>query len=175
MKSFAQRRRLLTWTGVSALAIAAAWSYGWLLSSQEAAATARENLRVCLQLTAQIKRLREKPLRAGSEARSANELAHMIEISAQKANLSLANVIQIDPQPARRLSNSAYKEQPTHVELRDVTTKQLIVLLHTLAGEESGAELAELRLSAPRDEPALGAKEETWTAEATLTHLIFAP
>jgi hypothetical protein len=157
------------------LVVVAAWSYWRLLASQEAAAIATDNLQACLRLTAQIKTLREKPLRAGSEARSATELAHLIETSAQKANLSVTNVVQIDPQPAHRLSNSAYKEQPTLVELRDVTTKQLIVLLHALADGESGAEVAELRLSAPRDEPAVTAKEETWTAEVTLTHLIFSP
>lgn len=175
MKKSFLRRQLPVWTLLATLIAVAAWSYCWLVASYEAATTAAENLQVCLRLTTQIKKLREKPLRAGCEARSATELAQMIEISAKKAHLSMTSVVQIDPQPSRRLGDSAYKEQPTHVELRDVTLRQLIVLLHALTDEESSAELAELRLSTPRDEPSPTAGEETWNAEVILTHLIFAP
>ena len=146
-----------------------------MASSREVAAVETENLQACLRTAAQIKKLREKPLRAGASAHSATELAHLIEVAAQKASLPTNSIIQIDPLPARRLGNSAYQEQPTHVELHNVGLKPLIIWLNTLTGEESGAELAELRLSAPRDSTSGSAVAETWTAEVTLTHLIFAP
>jgi hypothetical protein len=174
MNKSSLRRQLPVWSLFMVLSFGAALSYWWLLSSQESSAIAATNLQACLRLNAQIKKLREKPLRAGSEARSANELTRLIEASARKADLPQNSLVQIDPQPARRLGNSAYKEQPTHIELRDVTIKQLIVLLHALTDGESGEDLAELRLTAPHNE-AVAVNEEKWTAEATLTHLIFAP
>jgi hypothetical protein len=168
-------RRLLA-IGLSAGLIAAViGSYCWMDASRATAAAATENLNACLRVASQIKSLRKKPLRAGAEARSATELARLIETSAQKASLPMTSVVQIDPQPARRVGNTAYKEQATRLELRDVTLKQLVVLLHSLADEELGTELAELRLNAPREEASASNHEENWSAEMTLTHLIFTP
>lgn len=175
MKNNTRYRQLPMLIFLATLTIGAGWSYLWMSADREAAESSRDNLQACLQLTTQIKKLREKPLWAGSSTRSAGELARILETSAKKANIPAGSIVQIDPQPARRLGKTAYKEQPTHIELQDIALKQLVFLLLELTDEESGAELAELRLSAPRDEPSSSEKQELWNAEVTLTHLIFSP
>jgi hypothetical protein len=151
------------------------WSYLEFTTSQDKAAGAAEDVMVCRRLAEQIKKLQVQPLRAATEARSSTEVARLIESSAKVAGLPTTSILQIDPQSPRRLGNSAYKEQPTHVELRDINLRQLVVFLHTLAADEQGLDLAELRLSAPREQTDLARAEETWLAEVTLTHLIYAP
>lgn len=169
------QRRFLAVVLLICTAAATAGSYCWMDASRASACDATENYNACVRVAAKIKSLREKPLRAGAEARSATELARLIETSAKKASLPMTSVVQIDPQPARRIGNTAYKEQATRLELRDVTLKQLVTLLHSLADEEQGTELTELRLSAPREENSTQDPTERWTAEMTLTHLIFIP
>ena len=157
-----------------ALAVLAGWSYCEFTAGCSDAAAAASDLAACRNLTQQIKTLRKKPVLVGTKARSSTEVAHSIETAAKGAGLPLTNILQIDPQSPCRLGNSAYQEQPTHVELRNVTLKQLLVFLYALANDGVGLNLSDVRLSAPRDEATQGANE-TWLAEVTLTHLIFAP
>jgi hypothetical protein len=174
MRKSLRRAHVLTAALFAALLAMAGWSYCEFSNSSAAAAAAAGDLAACRDLVGQIKALRQKPVLVGTKARTSTEVAHSIEAAAKNAGLPLTNILQIDPQSPRRLGNSAYEEQPTRVELRNVTLKQLLVFLYALANDGTGLNLAELRLGAPRDEMNAGT-EETWLAEVTLTHLIFAP
>ena len=155
----------------TALIGTALWAYSTWAGSLTEINDAQNALQECRQLASQIVKLRGKPLRAASEAHSATELARVIEKSTQSAQLPATNLVQIDPQAAHRVGNSPYSEQATHLEIRDVTLRQLIAFLRAIVEDQSGCEIAELRLRAPRDEPA--STPETWQAEITLTSLIF--
>ena len=149
----------------------ALWAYSTWSASQSEIDDAQNAIQECRQLASKITKLRGKPLRAASEAHSATELARVIEKSAQSAQLPATSLVQIDPQPARRIGTSPYSEQATHLEIRNVTLRQLIAFLRAIVEDQSGCEVAELRLRAPRDEPAT--TPETWQAEITLSHLIY--
>lgn len=175
MKDTSQRNQILMAASVVALTLLMAWGYAQFTASRSEAIASAEDLEICRRLAHELQALKAKPLRAALEARSSTEVAGRIEAAAKTANLPISSVIQIDPQSPRRVGNTPYKEQPTHVELRDVTLKQLLVFVHTLASDELKLDLAEVRLSAPRDEPSAAPTEERWMAELALTHLIFAP
>jgi hypothetical protein len=161
---------------LAVLIVSAGWSFYWMTSAELSAQNSAENLQICKRLADQIKKMHTQPLRAALETRTSTELAGQIETSAKTANLRQNCILQIDPQTARRLGNTAYKEQPTMVELRDVTLKQLVVFLNALTDDQSGMDVAELRLESSRDDSANAQQtEETWLAEVTLSHLIFAP
>ena len=87
------------------LVLLAGWSYARWLSARAAAATAAENLAECRRLARQINQLRDAPMRATAEAHSATELARRIEQAAQTAKMPIDRLIQIDPQPARRMGD----------------------------------------------------------------------
>jgi hypothetical protein len=174
MKESLRRADVLAAIVFIGLLALAGWSYCEFTASCSDAAATASDLVACRNLARQIKTLRQKPVLVGTKARSSTEVAHSIETAAKGAGLPLTYILQIDPQSPRRLGNSAYQEQPTHVELRNVTLKQLLVFLYALANDCVGLNLSELRLGAPRDETTQGT-DETWLAEVTLTHLIFAP
>lgn len=169
-------RSQLTWIGaLAALACLGAWSRSQLAAGRQAAQAAAEDLAECQRLADEITRLGTRPQKASLEARSATELAKLVEQSAQAAALPQQALVQIDPQPARRVGETAYREQATRLELRDVTLRQLVTFLHGLSHDDLGMEVSDLRLRAPRDDKSVQPTDETWTAEVTLTHLIFAP
>lgn len=163
---------------IAVLAVCSLWLYFTMDANCEAARVEAENLRVCRELADRVKKMRQRPAQTGTEARSATALALQIENSAKTANIPQAQIVQIDPQPARRLGSSPYKEQPTRVELRDVGMSQLILFIDGLLAGQPGADLAELRLSASEGSnapAASGGTSERWEAELVLTDTFFSP
>jgi hypothetical protein len=175
MGRFGHRTELLVAACLGLLLVAVFWSAWQWRSSRDAAQTAAENLQVCRRLAARIAQARQQPARAATQAQSSAELASRLEEAAQVAELPEGSIVRIDPQPSRRVGDSSYTEQPTHVELRSVSLEQLIVFLHRLADGPSGLQASSLRLTTPRDETAANAAQEPWLAELTLTYFIFAP
>jgi len=169
------RSQMLLLVVFAALLITTGWSYSQMAAARSAAWTAAQDSQECRRLADQIKQLRDRPTRASLEAHSATELARLVEQAAKAASLPAQSLVQIDPQAARRVGETTYREQPTHVELRDVTLGQLITFLYMLSQDDMGMDVADLRLRAPRDDKSARSAEETWLAEVTLTHLIFAP
>jgi hypothetical protein len=175
MKKPLRRPEILLAVFFAGLVLLAVWSYCEFTASCGEAFAAAADSEACRSVAAQVKKLRAKPIRAAVEARSSTEVARSIEIAAKSANLPVAGIVQIDPQSPRRVGDSSYKEQPTHVEFRGVTLRQLLAFLYALGSEDIGQDLADLRLSSPRDETSSTGVEETWMAELIVTHLIFAP
>jgi hypothetical protein len=170
----AVRTRVLTCGLFTCLVAILFAGYSQMMSSRASAASAAHNLEACRRLSGQIASLREQPSLAALEARPPTELARRIEEAASSAQVSTDSILRIDPQAARRVGETAYKEQPTALELRPVNLKQLITLLLALTEGEDGLEVSALRITPPRREPFTGT-DEVWHAEVTLTKLIFSP
>ena len=146
-----------------------------LQSARASAEIAADNARACHQIGQKIQRLQQEPARAGTEARATTELAKGVEEAAQFAQLTEQNVLRVTPQPPRRVGDTAYKEQPTHVQVHGASLLQLTRMLHFLT-EQSKLNVSSLRLSAPRQATApVSAAAERWDAEVTLTYLYFEP
>ncbi|HEV3006726.1 MAG TPA: hypothetical protein VGX78_19810, partial [Pirellulales bacterium] len=93
----------------------------------------------------------------------------------QVAQIPSNCLVRIDPQPPRRLEDSAYKEQATHVDLREVSQQQLLRFLYELERGETPLRAKSLRLAAPAQVATAAGSAETWGAELTLTYVVFAP
>lgn len=111
---------------------------------------------------------------AAMQAQSDSQLAQRIEAAASKAKFDASKVARIEPESRRRIGKSQYEEQPTFVELYDVTIPELGGFLDAILAEEYVANIRSLRLISPRKgEDA--SDDEQWTVEMTLTNLIYAP
>lgn len=159
----------------AALVVLLAFAALELQSSRAAALAAVQNLAECRELASEISKLRGRPSQITLQAQSGAELARQIESAAQVAQVPNNCVVRIDPQPARRIGESPYKEQPANLELRAVTLKQLVQFLQTLQEGGAGLRTRSMRLIAPRQEATAPSDAETWMAEVTLTSMIFAP
>lgn len=169
-------RACLIWFGFYiGLASLVAFCYLRFRVSQESAHAAALNVSVCRSLVERIEALRQRPVLAGSQGRSSDELSERIDRLGKQANFAGSSIQSIDPQTSIRVGDTAYKEQSTHVELRDVTLPQLAHFLRLLLEEDSQVRLSSVRLSAPRTDAPPSFASETWRAEVTLTYLIFSP
>ncbi len=154
-----------------------------LRSARAAALAAIRSHADCEELAAEIANLGDKPSYVTLQTQSTTDVAGRIETAAQFAQLPVNSLVRIEPQPARRLGDSAYKEQATHVELREVSLKQLVEFLHHLhglslpsgSGGDTSFRAKSVHLTTPPQTTRAGAGTETWRVELTLTYLIFAP
>ena len=157
------------------------YAYQKMASSHRAAMDSVEQWNQCRELADQIKGLQDKPLKVAERLQTAVQLARTLEESAQAANIQLDQLIRIDPRPVRQIENTPYQEQATYFELRKVTLRQLILLLHKISNEHQGTTVVDLRLESTRtggmnaEYATNSTQEETWDAEVTLTSLVFNP
>ena len=145
-----------------------------LHSSEQTANDAASDLIACREAAGRIDQLRRRPAVAGLRPVQATELSRRIEESARAAGVPDEGLDQIEPEPPRRVGDTAYRQTPTRVRLRRVTLAQLFSFLRALAVEDAagpGLQLEAIRLSAPRGEE-IG---DRWSAEATLTYLVYDP
>lgn len=167
-------RRLAPAAIACALVLAVAWSWVWLSTSRQAAADAAADLSACRDSAARIESLRRRPVVAGTQDVQATDLSRRIEEAAGAAGMPDGGLDRVEPEPGRPVGDSSYRETPTRVRLRDITLAQLFAFLHALAADGQagpGLRLAALRLSAPGGEET----GDLWSAEATLTYLVYDP
>lgn len=153
------------------LIVTAMWSYGRLNESRSAATAAAADLATCGQLAAGINQLGRQPARAGSHEMQLNELTRRIERSAKSAQIPPDSLIRISPDPTSRIGDTSYQKKSTQVLFRQVTLRQIITFLHTVAAQDAGPQTTRIRLVTPRDQKT----GDRWTAETTLTYLIYDP
>ncbi len=149
--------------------------YRHLHASEKAARTAAVNVNECRRLVESITAMRHQPILAGIQRRSSEELSERIDRFGKQANFASNSIQSIDPLTPIRVGETAYKEQTTQIELRDVTLPQLAHFLRLLTEEDLELRLSSLRLSAPQIGASTSIESETWRAELTLTYLIFSP
>lgn len=145
-----------------------------LVRCRKAAAAAAANLADCSQLVRRIEKLQSTPTQASFERRSLQDFALKIQQAAQIAKAPDSAIIRIDPQPSRRVDETPYLQQGVSVSIRQVPLEGLTTFLCEVAASESDLQASSIRLTAPRTPPKEG-QAETWSAEVTLTHLVFSP
>lgn len=162
-------------TALMFLGLALAVFGSWSLSdaSRRAALRAADHYQDCRKLAVRIQRLQTQPTLASDAALSVQEVRRQIDLARQTASIPSDQLDLIDPQRPRRLGETPYLEQATHVALSRVTLQQWATFLHALTHNDSGLNVAQMRLSASRG--GVGTGPETWQAEVTLTSLVFSP
>lgn len=179
------KSRWMAGTIVVALLAAVAWCCMRLTDARASASAAAQDLADCRALAARIESLRRLPAVAGTAELGASDLSRQIEQAARVAEFPEDSVERIEPEPARRVGETNYREVATQVRLRHVTLRQVFTFLHALcstadtpsmaanaAGRSaSGLRLRNIRLSAPRGEETA----DRWTVESTLTYMVYSP
>ena len=153
------------------LAVVAGWSHGLMSRARSRAQAARDDLKECYRLAAEVEGAKRRPALAAEHERVTTEVTGLIEEAAKGARIATEKIERITPQAARRLGDTVYTEKPTQVVLQDVTLKQAVEFLHGLASSGRGLFPKSLRIVAPRREDAA----DLWTAEAVVTYLIYDP
>ncbi|NQU23851.1 MAG: hypothetical protein HQ567_21425 [Candidatus Nealsonbacteria bacterium] len=170
--SRSRRLFVVMFVGLTALAV---WSYFRLVSGHRVAQVAAENLDRCRRLADQIDGLCETPMQAWLESQAPQEkLTLHVQQAAQTAQIDESSLIRIDPQPGHRVGETDYLSEPTLLQMRSVSLRQLVGFLKEVTAGQAALQVESICLSAPRS-VASSEKAETWTAEVTLTQLVFSP
>jgi len=153
------------------LMMASIWAYGQMAEACDAALRAERDLAACRRLAREIERHRKKPTVISGEERLSGEMTRLIERAAIVANLPTNKIINITPQPARRLGETVYKEKSTLILLRDVPLKQVVTLVYHILQKGNGLRDRFIHLRAP-------SRQDTgnlWTADLEVGYLIYDP
>ena len=167
-----RQSRLVAATVAAGLLLALLWGYRRLSDSRDAAVAAASELAVARGRAARIDSLRRRPAVADLREARATDVTRRVEQAARAAEFPEDSLERIEPEPPRRVGDTAYKEVPTQLRLRRVTLRQVFAFLHKLAADgEDGPPLRvrSVRLSAPRGEEAT----ELWAVDATLVYLVY--
>ena len=127
------------------------WTYSYFVDCRRNAQLAAENYNACRQLAERIDSLQKKPSLAVSRDLQVTELSRRLEDALGKSDIATDDLARVTPEAPRRIGDTAYLERSTQVVLRNVTLRQVIVFLTSLAGEPSGLSVAGIRLTAPRN------------------------
>ena len=147
------------------------WSYGRLSAARGRTLRAMADLRECGRLADEIKKLSEQPERASLNEIREQELTGRIEALAKQIGIEAKQILRIDPEPPRRVGETAYMEKPTRLELERVTLPTLVRFLHELGVEVESLRVKDLRLQAPHGEEV----GDRWRSEVTLSYLLYSP
>ena len=170
----ASRPQLLAVAVNSGLVVLLVVSTAHLVHKRGAAQAAASNHEKCRQLAERIEALQAVPAQSSLHRRSSRDLALKVEQAARIAEIGPKTIVRINPQASHRVGKSSYLQQPTNIEIRQVSTEQLAKFLQELSAADSGLQTTSLRLTAPRllsDDQ----QPETWTVEVVLTHVFFSP
>ena len=148
-----------------------AWSYFFWVDSRGAAESAASDFVACRKLAEQIESLKKKPSLAVSRELQVTELSGRLEAALAKADLAAEDLVRVSAETARRVGDTAYLERETQLTLRDVSLRQVILFLTTLAADGSGLSVSGIRLTASRG---VGS-EGDWAAELAVSYLVYAP
>ena len=117
-----------------------------------------------------LKVLRGAPRAATDRERPNDELLAQIRDAMDRAGMPAKRWIGNDPALPVRVPRSPYKRLSTRLSFERVTLPDLVTFAFYLTENDRALRISHIRLVAPRgDDP------ETWTAELTITYLIYSP
>jgi len=166
-----RRQTLLISVLAALLVVVVLWAYDGMTAQRAAARSAAGDLVSVREMASRITAYTQMPTVASDHERLAAQTTGLIESAARDARIDPSCLDRIMPEPPRRLGDSAYKEKPTHVLLKNVTLRQLTTLIHSVTAGPHGLAARSIRISAPRPEDT----GPLWTAEVALTYLIYDP
>ena len=150
------------------------WSMMRLDAAREAVIGEAGTLQDVETLARQIEAGRRVPMAVSDRELESTLLARLIEQSADQAGVPRRALDRIWPQPPRRVTDTPYLRASTQLLLREVTLPQAAKFLEYLATASRPLSIDAVRFSAPRSEPT-ATNAETWTLEATISHLHYQP
>jgi uncharacterized membrane protein len=165
-----RRKFILLALLAATLCAAVGLAYGRFSQARDQAVAAVADLEDCARCAEKIESCRNRPNLASDHQKLDAETNGIVERAAKGAGVDTQRLLRISPEPPQRFLDTAYKEKPTQVVLKDVTLQQLVTILYNLTGEH-GLAAKSLRISAPQAEDATG----QWSAELVVTYLIYDP
>jgi hypothetical protein len=162
------RLPLLLIVGLSILTF---WLYGELGRAHRGALEAAAMARSSREFSQRIIELKKKPELISGQMSSTAQIAQSVESAMQEAEIPAAKLVRIEPRSAIRYEKTPFLQQPSHLELREVTLEQLIRFIHVLS-IRNRLEATDLRIHAPRS-AGMEPGPELWNAELTLTNTIY--
>jgi len=167
-----KRRNTILWVAaVAALLVATLWANGRLAKASHAAEQSATDLAECRKLATQIGEIKDRPRVASEQEKLAGETTAMIDAAATAAGITARQLVRIAPESPQRLGETVYKEKPIAVLLRGVTLRQIVRMSHALLAPNPGLRIKTMRLSAPTPDDTT----DKWTAELTITYLLYDP
>jgi len=154
-------------------AILAFWLHGELGRAHRGALEAAVSAKTCQDFSRRIVDLKKKPELVSGSMSSTAQIAQSVEAAMQDAEIPAVKLVRIEPRSAIRFEKTPFLQQPSHLELREVTLEQLIRFLYVLSFK-SRLEATDLRVHAPRS-VAVESGPEHWNAELVLTNIIYSP
>jgi len=169
--SFVARHRgsLYAAVTIAAMLFACAWSASYLFDARDAAGHAHRELQTCRAMANHVARLKDRPSGAGPLDQA--DLHRRSQQALEQLGVSPDQLVQIGHDQPRTIGQSAYKEVPSQLVLRDLTVRQVVGFLLAMTGDGSPLHASSLRLSAPREEGG-GTR---WAVEITLSYLTYEP
>ena len=162
------RRQTMIAALLVSLAALTLWAGGWRSDCLAAARQAKAALQQC---QSDADAIAARQTFAGDADTVGDDIQAAVERAAETAGIPAATLSRITPEPARRVGNSVYVEQPTRVRLSEVSLKQLVVFAHTLTADHGGLNIHTIQIRAPRADDTT----DTWIAEIVLTYLTYDP
>lgn len=117
-----------------------------------------------------VRNLRAAPRLATERQRPNDELLAEVRDAMGSAKMPAARWVGNDPSRPVRLPRTPYKRLSTRLAFEDVTLQELVTLSFFLVKSNPALNVSSVRLSAP-----MTAKSKNWSAELTVSYLIFAP
>jgi hypothetical protein len=157
---------------LAAVLMAGLWSAGRLVDARESAEMAASDLESCRAMAARI-----GTMKAGSDAANNGQLDQAAlqrksEEALQSIGLPPSHLVKVAPEAPRTVGQTAYREVPTNLVLRDMTLRQTVGFLLAMTGDGSPLQTRALRLSGAND-PA--GPDPHWSVEITLAYLMYQP
>jgi len=170
LKTPENRLPLLLLVGLSVLAF---WLSGGLGRAHRGAVEAVANAKACREFASRIIELKKKPELISGRMSSTAQIAQSVETAMLEAEIPAEKLVRIEPRSAIRFEKTPFLQQPSHLELREISLEQLIRFLHILSTrnrlEATDLRIHALRSAAPETGP------ELWNAELILTNTIYSP
>ncbi len=153
------------------LAVLAGYSRQSLQAARAVAIAAETDLAACRKLARVLDTLDRDASRATDPSQRDVELRRNVERAAAAAGVPDDSLKRMIPESSTRVGDTPYKEHPTRIDLRNVTRRQIVTLLHSLLAAEDGLRIKTIRLTAPKPDDTT----DLWNAEVLLTYLRYDP
>ena len=164
------RLPLLLFVGLAVLAL---WLHGELGRAYRGALDAATNARICQEYSNRITELKTKPELISGKMSTTAQIAQSVEAAMQEADIPASKLVRVEPRSAIRFEKTPFLQQPSHLELHDVTMEQIVRFLYILSTKYR-LEATDLRLHAPRSTQ-MESGPEIWNIELVLTNIIYSP
>lgn len=156
----------------AALLMAGLWAVGYLVDARQAAEMAASDLDSCRAIAARI-----GTMKAGNDAAANGTLDQAAlqrkgEEALQSIGLPPSHLVKVAPEAPRTVGQTAYREVPTNLILRDMTLRQTVSFLLAMTGDGSPLQTRALRLSGANDP---NGPDPLWSVEVTLAYLVYQP